>query len=83
MTMHSAFVALVVCWLVVLTVATLRPGQVALVPLRLRTDGKVGGNEAGGNEAGGKEARGKEVGNDGQWRFPPSTTFLDALRTCI
>ncbi len=74
--MHNALVALIVCWLVVLTLTLLGRGRsdAQLTQLARLTRG----GEATSVEL---EMHKMSTTSDEQWRFPPSMTFLEALRT--
>jgi len=74
--MHNALVALIVCWLVVLTLTLLGRGRsdAQLTQLARLTRG----GEATSVEL---EMHKVSTTSDEQWRFPPSMTFLEALRT--
>ena len=71
--MHNALVALIVCWLVVLTLTLLGRGRsdAQLTQLARLTRG----GEATSVEL---EMHKMSTTSDEQWRFPPSMTFMTA-----
>jgi len=71
--MHNALVALIVCWLVVLTLTLLGRGRSDAQLARLTRGGEATSVEL--------EMHKVSTTSDEQWRFPPSMTFLEALRT--